>query len=119
MAESNLQSYLVTVNTETYALTQPASPTYPMVTYTGISDEAKTNLDGSVYITEAKFRVDAWGQTYSSAKSIANQVMSDLNGYAGDFQGLDVNFIKAIGVEETYDTDLSLFKIPVEVTIYY
>lgn len=119
MAESNLESYLITVNTETYALTQPASPTYPLVTYAGISDEAKTNLDGSVYLTEAKFRVDAWGQTYSSAKAIANQVITDLNGHSGDFQGLDVNFIKAAGIEEIYDTDLNLFKVPVEVTIYY
>jgi hypothetical protein len=60
-------------------------PTLPFLAYFEISGNNEQSFDGPNRLMVVRYRVAAWGSSYSSAKKLANTVKLALNGFRGTF----------------------------------
>lgn len=70
------------ITTRVYPNFIPQAPTYPLIVYqkiTGYRDHALTGPTGKAH---PRFQVEAWAETYSAAKALANAIREALDGKA-------------------------------------
>ena len=72
----------------------PQSPTFPLVRYQLIYVNRTNAIDGlNVGVTEAGLQVDCMSDSYSGAKTLADDVRGILHGYTGSWGTLIARFV--------------------------
>jgi len=66
----------------------PQGVTFPAILYTRIATDRVQALDGNVGVTEATVAIDSLAETYSQAKTLADEVRIILHGYSGAWSTL-------------------------------
>lgn len=128
--EQALYSYLsgyagltALVGTRIYPVTMPQGVTYPAVTYRKVSGLAEYVLGQHVpELYNPRYQFDAWGTSYSSVKSVAEQIKAALGGYSGLMGG--ASGVRVIGswiVNEIdlYESDTGVYHTAVDVRFYH
>lgn len=71
----------------------PQSPTYPLIRYQRINTVRQRALDGNTGVTEATVQVDCMAESYSDAKTLADEVRVLLHGYTGALSTLTARLV--------------------------
>jgi len=123
MIESTLFTRLSTfsgltalVSTRIYPLIAPQGVTYPAVTYQRISTMPREVAMGSdPGIAFTRIQVTAWGETYTSAKAIGEQIRLALERYRTT--GIFDTYI--IGENDLYDEEALKYGVAIDAEIAY
>jgi hypothetical protein len=66
----------------------PQGVTFPAIIYTRITTDRTQSLNANVGVTEATMVVDCIAESYSEAKTLADEVRTILHGYSGAWSTL-------------------------------
>ncbi len=80
----------------------PQKPTFPLIRYQRITTTRQLALDGAVGVTGATIQVDCMAESYSDAKTLADEVRVLLHAYTGAWSTLTARLVKL-----DTETDLS------------
>lgn len=121
MIETGLYSYIsANVSGITfYAGFLPQNPTYPCIVYLKTSSDRYLSYDGAGTTEEATFQIDVISESYSTAKTKANLMITALHGYSGLMGSSQVYKIDVVDDFDIYEDTLEVFRISVIVTIAY
>ena len=71
----------------------PQGVTHPAIRYQRISTDRMLALDSTVGVTAATVQIDCRAETYSEAKSLADEVRAILHGYRGSWGTLTARLV--------------------------
>ena len=97
------------VTTRCYYNYIPQSPTYPLIVIQRVTGSRIHHLGGPSGAVRPRFQIEAWAETYSAAKGLANLIRAALDGkeYTEDTDGTAINRITEAGdtrITEAGDT---------------
>ena len=78
------------ISTRCYPMQLPQEPTLPSLTYRRISAPNGREF-GDRAFTQARYQITAWDDTYLSAETLGDLVISLLDDYSGTMNGLHVS----------------------------
>jgi hypothetical protein len=78
------------VSTRVYPGSVPQASTMPAIVVNRISGTPIYTDDGESGLQTARLELDCWGETYSSAKTVARAVIAALSGFVGTVDDVDV-----------------------------
>ncbi len=103
-----------------YPLMLPEAAMFPAASYQLISAIEQYTLDGPLGLTQARLQIDAWGQTYGSAKILAAAIHAVLNGYDGTLdEGTAVFEIERDQATDGFDPNSRLYRVQSDFMILY
>jgi len=68
------------VTTRCYYNYIPQSPTYPLIVIQRVTGSRVHHLSGPSGAVRPRFQIEAWAETYSAAKALANLIRAALDG---------------------------------------
>jgi hypothetical protein len=83
----------------------PQGVTFPAIMYTRLSTNRNHAIDGTVGVTEALIAVDCIAESYSEAKTLADEVRSILHGYRGAWSTLSCRLTSLTNESEDSEQD--------------
>ncbi len=126
---SYLQSYsglTSLISNRVYLMYIPQSATLPCLVYSRVSTPRELTHDTSGSagaLAHSRFQFDAWDESYSSVKSITDQVRAALNGKSGSIgSGGNAVTIRASLVDEEspeYNPETNLYRSRSEYIIWH
>lgn len=78
------------VSSRIYPVKLPQDPTYPALTYFGVSALRHSVMGNDTGIVERRVQVSAWAETYPDAKDLVNKVRNALQRVRGTYNGVEV-----------------------------
>ena len=108
--EKGLYSKLTGNSPQTSAVSRvyprlPQGVTFPCIRYQRVVTNRVQSLDGTVGVTDALIQVDCMAESYSEAKTLADEVRAILHGYTGAFGTLIARMIHLQYESEDYEQD--------------
>jgi hypothetical protein len=97
------------VSTRIYPLKLPQTATYGALTYSKVSGFRNHVHGGSAQVAEPRFQVTAYHTSYSSLKSITEQVRKALDAYSGTLSSTKVFFSFLLNEVDLYDDETKVF----------
>jgi hypothetical protein len=79
-------------------------PTLPFIAYIEIDGQNEQTYGGPNRLMTVRYRIASWGSSYASAKTLANTVKLQLNGYRGTFSDGTV-VMNTMDITETDTTE--------------
>jgi hypothetical protein len=76
------------IDSRVYPDSLPQKPTLPAVVYRRVAAELEMAHDGPIDLEYSRFRFHCYGDTPKTARTVANTIKSELNGYKGTLGGL-------------------------------
>jgi hypothetical protein len=110
------------VSTRIYPIIAPQSGTLPAVTLQSISTDRVHAFQQDTGFAGKMIQVSSWGDTYSSVKSVSNQVRFALQDYSGVMGGLGGAAVNAVLIEnemDDYDSLTKTYVVHQEYEIWY
>lgn len=111
------------LGTRVYPLRLPQGPTYPAITYFKVSNTRVRTMGAPNLGGRPRVQVSCWGETYASAKAVANQVRAALDGYGpATMGGVGGLVVKAVQLENEQDLEHNkpdLVEIALDFTIWH
>jgi len=83
----------------------PQSVTFPAIRYQRITTTRKHALDSEVGVTEATVQIDCMAESYSEAKTLADEVRTLLHGYRGALGTLTAHLVSLDTENDFYEQD--------------
>lgn len=83
----------------------PQGVTFPAVRYQRIVTNRNQSLDATVGVTGAMVQVDCFANSYSEAKTLADEVRSILHGYTGTWGTLTARMVDLQSEQDAYEQD--------------
>jgi len=83
----------------------PQGVTYPAILYARVTATRQQSLNANVGVTEATVQIDCMAETYSEAKTLADEVRVILHGYRGTWGTLKARHITLESENDIYDQD--------------
>lgn len=124
--EDGLYSYLTNnagvkaiVASRVYPLVIAQKTALPAITYQTSSLKPDRNLSGNTGRMTATVQLNAWAETYTEVKSLAEALRSALNDYSG---AMGSDTIRRSGVEsetDGWDEETGFFRVSMQITIVY
>lgn len=126
MVEAGLRSYLTThpevsalVGTRVYPLALPQGVTLPAVTYQLIASVRQPAYDGIARLTQARFQIDCWAETYASLVQLARAVTGALDGYEGPLGDAVAHEVRIVSAVDGREPETALWRRTIDVTVWY
>lgn len=118
MIESGLYSFLsgntnfsAVAGNRIYPVILPQNATFPCITYRIEGDERGFNFsDGQEGFVGASIQIDAWGESYKSAKALAEILRSELMNYSGLMGSVSVNRVFVDTPIDIYEDRVERFR---------
>jgi hypothetical protein len=98
-----------------YALKLPQPPTLPAVTYQRISAQRDHTLSGPSGLVRSRVQIDAWGRTYSEAKSVADAVRRAL----AHFEDATVQAALITSDRDLFEDEVNTYRISSDWIIWF
>jgi hypothetical protein len=76
-----------------YPLVVPQDAAMPAITYQKTSGNWQIQMSGPHNMSQERFRINCWAETYSEVKGLADAVRAELNGYDTGNASVDVHII--------------------------
>lgn len=96
------------VGTRIYPDPAPQDAPRPLISYWRVSTQRIQSHDGAISIARPRIQVNSVGDTYLSAKTLANAVRTALDGYRGD--GVHISFLDNDADERQLETSRHLVR---------
>jgi hypothetical protein len=95
----------------------PQSPVYPAVSYFQVSATPVHAMGNDVDLWRVRMQVDVWGETYASARTLADEVRGRLSRWKGIQD--DVRVIDTLFDDEDtpLDPDMQLYRVSTDWTL--
>jgi hypothetical protein len=125
MIETALRSILVNddtvaaLTTRCYPVMLPQNPTYPLILYTKISGERAHHLSGVSGHAHPRFQVEAWAETYTAAKTLAEAIREALDGYMGTDSGVEIGSCLIDSEHDIYEPELKVYRVLQDYMIWH
>ena len=125
MIESALHYILVNdttvkaITTRCYPVTIPQSPTYPLILYTKISGDRDHALRGASGHAHPRFQIEAWAETYTGAKTLADAIRNALDDYSGTAAGTVIHSCLIESERDTYESEIEIYRIMQDYMIWH
>ncbi len=94
-----------------YPVTIPQAPTYPLILYTKISGDRDHHLRGPSGHAHPRFQIEAWAETYTAAKSLADAIREALDGYSGTVLGTKIGSCLIDSERDTYESEIEVYRV--------
>ena len=103
-----------------YPVVAPESPEYPLVIYSEITKRKIISSGGTTdNLTEALYQFGCWADTYSSARAVANQVMTAIEDYAGTSDNTTIQFCFFNSENEMFEPTTKKHFIALDFNVWY
>lgn len=99
------------ITTRCYPVTIPQSPTYPLILYTKISGMRDHTLGGASGHAHPRFQVEAWAETYSGAKTLADAIRDALDDYSGTVSGTVIHSCLIDSERDVYESEIEIYRV--------
>jgi len=116
MIESALRSILITddtvkaITTRCYPIAIPQSPTYPLILYTKITGMRDHTLRGASGHAHPRFQIEAWAETYTEAKTLADAIRNALDDYSGTVLGTVIWSCLIDSEQDIYESEIEVYR---------
>ena len=90
---TELVNAATTAGSRVYPSRLPPTPVYPALTYQKVSGVRTYTHGGADLLAEPRFQVTNWGESYSDAKILADEVRTALSGFSGTMGGAGGVFV--------------------------
>lgn len=113
---STFAGLMALIATRIYPIIMPQGVTYPAVTYQRISTQPREIAMGEdPGIARARIQITSWGETFVSARTVADQVRLAMERYtvAGIFD------VYIIGEMDLYDPDALKFGVAIDCEVVH
>lgn len=107
------------IGTRYYPGVLPQKPTYPAVVAQVVSNVDEPTLDGVANIVRARVQINAWAETYASARSVVDSVRALLDGTTGTWSGTKVGSVRVENEIDTYGEETSIYGRQIDLMILY
>lgn len=114
-----LQANIALVANRVYPMKLPQNPTLPAITYQKISGLRVQSHDGPSGLAYPRFQVSCWGESYSDAKQVAEEVRQDLDGYQGLMGVVQVGAALLQNEIDFYIPETGYYHVPVDFIIWH
>ena len=117
MIESALKYILVNddtvkaITTRCYPVTIPQYPTYPLILYTKISGMRDHALGGASGHAHPRFQIEAWAETYTAAKTLADAIRNALDDYSGTAAGTVIDSCLIDSERDIYESEIEVYRV--------
>ena len=117
MIELALRSILITddtvkaITTRCYPVTIPQSPTYPLILYTKITGMRDHALRGASGHAHPRFQIEAWAETYTEVKTLADAIRNALDDYSGTVLGTVIGSCLIDSERDMYESEIGVYRI--------
>lgn len=113
---SNYAGLTSLVGTRIYPMILPQGVTYPAVEYSRVGTYPREScMISDVGVVRARYRITAWATTFTSVKSIANQIRLAMQRYTTT--GVQATFI--IGEYDIYDDEAEKYGAAIDIELIY
>lgn len=85
------------VDDRIYPIFIPESATLPCITYQTISRPEQQSHDGPVHLVNSRIQITSFADHFDDALSVAAAVRESLNGFAGIFENITIQYINVDG----------------------
>lgn len=106
-----------------YPLVIPQGAPLPCVTYQRISTPRQYTMGSTATVVNARMQVDAWGDSYASAKATAAAVLAALNHESGQIGAgakvFDVLVSLADNEADSYEPDTGRYRVRIDFRVMY
>jgi hypothetical protein len=72
----------------------PQGKSMPAITYTQITGQRDTTMDGVSGLVDSRYQINAWGSTYASVEAVAEAIRGAMVDYSGTAGGKTISWIK-------------------------
>lgn len=124
MIESAIRHILVndatvkTLTTRIFPVTIPQDPIYPLILYTKISGMRDHILQGPSGFAHPRFQIDAFAETYTAAKSLANAIRKALDGYRGTVLDTRIGSCLIDSERDIYESEIKIYRVSQDYLIW-
>ncbi len=119
MIEDVLYNYLKDriVDGRIYPDVLPEVEIYPSITYQLVSDDSLHTLNKSIAMVDKTYLFSVWGASRKETRQIGQQLITLLDNYQGDIEGMYIDSI--VKVSETDIFDDGIYGKKIEFTISF
>jgi len=94
-----------------YPVILPQNATQPCITYQRDGSERSSTFNsGQIDFVGATFQIDAWGESYSAARTLGDAIRSALMNYSGTVASVAINNIRMIADLDQYEDEPKLYR---------
>ncbi len=97
----------------------PQRPSLPALVYLRVSGVPTYDHDGPTGTVEARFQVSCWATRYGTARQLAAQVRSCLEGYKGLMGDTEIGHCFCVADRDAREAEPGLYHDPLEFTVMY
>lgn len=120
---AHLASGVTAVGSRVYPMVIPQNAALPCITYQRISTPRQYVMGSSDVVTNARMQIDCWGSSYSSAKTVAESVLTALNQQMGDLGTGAKKFTVLVSLADSesdgYEPDTGRYRVRIDFRIMY
>jgi hypothetical protein len=107
------------ITTRCHPVTIPQTPTYPLILYTQISGHRDHTLRGASGHVHPRFQVEAWDETYTGAKTLADAIRNVLDDYIGTASGTVIKSCLIDSERDIYEPEIEVYRKVQDYLIWY
>jgi len=125
MIESAIRSILINddtvkaITTRCYPVTIPQSPTYPLILYTKISGDRDHTLRGASGHAHPRFQIEAWSESYTGAKTLADAIRNALDDYTGTAAGTVIGSCLIDSERDIYESEIEVYRVAQDYFVWH
>lgn len=107
------------VSTRIYPFIAQQKSARPYLTYQRVSTVRPSAMAVDIGIAQARFQIDAWGDTYDSVKSVSEQVRAALQRFSGTVSAVDILDIYIDNEQDLFEDDAKIYRVSQDYTIFH
>lgn len=107
------------ITTRCYPVNIPQTPTYPLILYTQISGHRDHTLRGASGHAHPRFQIEAWAETYTGAKTLADAIRIALDDYIGTASGTKIWSCLIDSERDIYEPEIEVYRKVQDYLIWY
>lgn len=103
-----------------YPVILPQNPTAPCITYARDGTQRDVTFDeGQTDFVGSTFQIDAWGESYSDARTLGAAIQTALQNYSGTVDGIVIQTARITADVDIYEDSVELFRYSMAWIIYH
>jgi hypothetical protein len=107
------------ITTRCFPVKVPQNPTFPFILYQKVTATRHQDLSGGSGLTQARFQIEAWAETYSRAKELANAIRDALDGYTGTSGTVKVWSILILSEFDMYEETIDCLRVIMDFSVWH
>jgi hypothetical protein len=107
----NTAAVAALLSSRVYFVKMPQNPVMPCATLNLITARRDYAQEGQTALVNSLVQVDAWAESESGVKGLAEQIRLALSGYRGILDGINIQGVFLVGDTPMYEIDTLLWRV--------